>query len=166
MLPSSQPQMCSTPPRIFRVLMLFLLLGASLGLPMAQAKPTIDETTSHESTLPIQAPPSAALTVQFLPTSLAFVSAGGRGRKDDARFEVRGAHGTLFLTPRETVFALPTAFPPRQSVTTPAAERASPRNVMGLVRQRFVGAAAHPKVSGLEPLPGVVNEYLGNNPAD
>lgn len=44
---------CVLPPCIFRVLMLFLLLGASLGLPMAQAKPTIDETTSHESTLPI-----------------------------------------------------------------------------------------------------------------
>ena len=141
--------------------MLLVLMLSSVALPSAQARPATTEKPSHtEAPRPATDPAPTTPALQSFAPALAFVPAGGQGRNEALRFEVRGAHGTLFLTPRETIFALPTNFPTR----TPAAEQANvhaTQQAMGVVRQRFVGAAAHPKLSGLEQQPGIVNDYIG-----
>lgn len=142
--------------------MLLALVLASVTLPSAQAHPSPAEIAPQSVSPHLVGDTAApAPALQAFSRALAFVPAGGQGRNAELRFEVRGAHGTLFLTPRETIFALPTTFPPRTRAATAANEHAT-QQAMGVVRQRFVGAAAHPKLSGLEQQPGIVNDYIGD----
>ena len=72
------------------------------------------------------------------------------GQTDPAvRFQARGLGGQLFFTPAEIVLTLPV-----YSEQTPPA----------IIRLRFEGANPTPEVSGIEPLPGRVNYFSGNDP--
>src|SRR2546430_439123 len=73
------------------------------------------------------------------------------------KFLTRGSGYTLFLTPSEAVLGLPApyAMPPAGQALVSTAE----------VRMHLAGATAQPRVAGVEKLPGIVNYFLGNDPA-
>ena len=82
----------------------------------------------------------------------------------DARvdFLARGEGYTLFLTPTEAVFALNA---PRASSKRSGNGRESPQPDRTLMRMQLVDSAADPQVQGLDPLPGKVNYFRGNDSA-
>ena len=89
----------------------------------------------------------AALPMRFEPNV---------GQSDPrVQFLTRGKGYTLFLTANESVIALS----PKQAT----AWEVLPQDTE-VVRMRFVGAAAKPSVVGLQPLPGISNYFIGNNP--
>jgi hypothetical protein len=65
-------------------------------------------------------------------------------------FAVQGAGHTIFFTPEEVVFS--------------AAQEMEGETVRCAVRVRFIGADPNPTLEGLEPLPGAVNYFLGDDP--
>jgi beta-propeller repeat-containing protein len=84
-----------------------------------------------------------------------------RGQTDQqVKFLSRGRGYTLFLTGTEAVLAL------RQGSTNSLAPDSGERDrVRGQVlRMQFKGANPTPRASGLEPLPGIVNYFIGNDP--
>jgi hypothetical protein len=80
------------------------------------------------------------------------------------KYLAHGPHYDLFLTPTEAVISLQPRPSPR-----PAQGRAGTQTGHATIptplRLQFVGANAAPAVVGLDTLPGVVNYYLGNDPA-
>jgi len=106
-----------------------------------------------------------ALPLRFVPNA---------GQTDPSvRFTVQGAGHTFFFTPQEIVFTavashprpdqgLPYRPPDPQRDTGDEADLERP---FDLVRLRFLGANPNPHLEGVEPLAGVVNYFLGNDPA-
>jgi len=118
-----------------RTLTLALVLGLAVLLMMRSA---VMPTTV----------PAPVLSVDFGQLPLAFVP--NAGQTDPAvRFQVHDRSGTIFFTTSEIV------------LTLPATEQA-PSSV---VRLRYEGANPNPKVVGLGRLPGIVNYFIGNDPA-
>ena len=113
------------------------------------------------------APDFGKLPLSFVPNA---------GQTDPAvRFEARGMGGTLFFKANEVVLSLPTeAQSPTQQDTAlapldhlreerlAATEAAAPSTV---VRLLFEEANPAPEVTGTERLPGIVNYFIGNDPA-
>jgi hypothetical protein len=106
-----------------------------------------------------------ALPMRFVPNA---------GQTDPSvQFTVQGAGHTFFFAPREIDF---TAVAPQpgpdegrphgagdhQRGTGGEADLGRSSNV---VRLRFLGAKANPHLEGVEPLAGVVNYFLGDDPA-
>jgi hypothetical protein len=121
------------------------------------------------------APAFGRLPLSFVPNA---------GQTDPAvRFQVRSSVGTLFFTPGGVVLSLPTP------VQAPGrgAQRAVPGGALDLntgkptgqhrdtstvppapptvLRLRFEGANPAPEVAGAERLSGIVNYFIGNDPA-
>jgi len=115
------------------------------------------------------APPSIA-TVQASYGKLPLSFEANQGQWDPAvQFVTRGGGHTLFLTPSEAVLSLRTGGTKNQergidakphktlSSTSPSSYSA--------VRMRFEGADSQAEMVGLEPLPGIVNYFIGDDPA-
>jgi hypothetical protein len=91
-----------------------------------------------------------------------------QGQTDrQVQFLSRGPGYTLFLTPTEAVLAL------QQGSKYPLAPDSGLRelksaqleeNKTTVLRMQFEGANPSPRASGLEPLPGIVNYFIGNDP--
>ena len=106
-----------------------------------------------------------ALPLRFVPNA---------GQTDPSvRFTVQGAGHSFFFTPQEIVFTA-VASQPRPDQARPqrpadtrreTGDEADLGHPFDLVRLRFLGANPNPHLEGLEPLPGVVNYFLGNDPA-
>jgi hypothetical protein len=82
------------------------------------------------------------------------------------QFLSRGPGYTLFLTPREAVVAL------RGRETVNRSSSTSPRPTEGegqgegaTLRMQFAGANSEATMTGLEELPGIVNYFVGKDPA-
>jgi hypothetical protein len=86
-----------------------------------------------------------------------------RGQTDtQVRYLARGAGYTLFLTDSEAVMVLAQAAPTgagSRSATEPAAVPE-----MASVRLQLMGANPNAQSTGVQPLPGVSNYLLGNDP--
>jgi hypothetical protein len=112
------------------------------------------------------APAGPAQTQQrdaFSRLPLAFEA--NQGQTDpQVRFIARGGGYGLFLTPTEAVMTLrrDTATPVR-SEDRRAGAWPPPPAPAAVLRMRLVGASANPRVTGLEPLPGKVNYFIGND---
>jgi hypothetical protein len=78
-------------------------------------------------------------------------------------FVARGRDATIFLTGRETVLRVspPVAVPDRRAKREPAPDAVE----SAVVRLRPVGADPRARAVGLDPLPGVSNYLLGDDPA-
>jgi hypothetical protein len=76
--------------------------------------------------------------------------------QSEVDFISRGSGYTLFLTPREAVLALRG---PSPSSTTGN----SRSSAQAVVRMKFVGSEAKPRVAGQQELPGKVNYLIGND---
>jgi len=122
------------------VLVLFLFLGTSavLGRNPALARPAYH----------LGAPQVRAMTHR-LPISFEI----NRGQMNpEARFLAHGPGYTLFLTARESVMSL------RDSASHDGSSAGS------ILRLRYLGANRHPRMVGLDRLPGTVNYFTGNDP--
>ena len=73
---------------------------------------------------------------------------------------------SLFLTPTEAVLALSKLEGKPLDVSHPHAFKSQPRanTSTSVVRMQLKGANRQPQVTGLEPLEGLVNYFLGNDP--
>jgi hypothetical protein len=89
-----------------------------------------------------------------------------------ARFHTRGLGGTIFFTPTEIVFSLLPPVAPDQRQTTVRTRFERNRRFadrfngsMEVIRLRFAGANANPTLAPGKRLGGVLNYYIGNDPA-
>ena len=79
------------------------------------------------------------------------------------KYVARGRGYTLFLTPTEAVLVLknqPLAVSDQQSARTDQTKNPS----QTALRMQLVGANPHPKIAGLDKLPGKSNYFIGNDP--
>jgi hypothetical protein len=84
-------------------------------------------------------------------------------------FLARGHGYTLFLTPTESVLVLQQRDAsaeqnPRTMTDPTAVPKPAPIN-QAVVRMKLEGANPSPAIDGMEPLPGIVNYFIGNDPA-
>jgi hypothetical protein len=97
------------------------------------------------------------------------------GQSDErVNFLARGSGYTIFLTSDESVMvfgkraARPTRGGPSQSDDASKADgvaHAQQDTETAVVRTRLEGANARPAVEGLDPLPGITNYFIGNDPS-
>jgi YVTN family beta-propeller protein len=95
---------------------------------------------------------------------LAFVP--NRGQADAAvQFQAHGGGATFFFTAQEVLLSLPLTPPSGQAGDSLASQAAFGTHRPATLGLRFEGAQASPHVAALEQLPGVVNYFLGSDPA-
>ncbi|MBX3349973.1 MAG: SBBP repeat-containing protein [Nitrospira sp.] len=89
---------------------------------------------------------------------------------EQVKFLARGKGYNLFLTPTESVMVLTRRDASRVTGDT----RSDPTDVLGhepqaykhsVVRMKLEGANPSPAIDGMEQLPGIVNYFIGNDPA-
>jgi uncharacterized repeat protein (TIGR01451 family) len=143
---------------------LLAVLLASTTLLVAARPPS--EPPAPSLTNPTIAPDFGVLPLSFVPNA---------GQTDPAaRFQAHSMGGTLFLTPNEVVLSLPVGGQqPAANLQQPAqlGPRSSfvhrPENApaSSVIRLRFEGANPTPQIAGTDRLPGIVNYFIGNDPA-
>jgi uncharacterized repeat protein (TIGR01451 family) len=130
-----------------------IVTGPPLATPVAALSGSEARTDS-------QLPEASALPLAFIPN---------RGQTDSqVQFQANSPGGTLFFTRDEIVIATtPTKdnVPPLVLRETDAPATVQRDSAISVTRLQFVGANPSTLVAGLEPLPGVANFILGNNPA-
>jgi hypothetical protein len=153
--------------------------SAILGPPLAAA-PTaaaaVPLAAPTSTTVPHPEPPPPSLPARasdrgtsipdFGRLPLSFVP--NVGQADSAvLYHVRGMGGSIFFTPQEVVLVVPTDSrrsrprdrDPSTSITSTLAIS------MSIVRIQYQGAGANPTITPANRLPGAVNYFIGNDPA-
>src|SRR2546426_9921070 len=159
--------------------------GVALSEPLAQqpssppqvalASPKVPATTPPRATLQPQATNLLPIVQSYWKLPLSFERNDGQ-TDSQVKFLSRGRGYTLFLTPTEAVLALRHKDPLAPSAGERARVRgnsqSSPRPTEGegqgegaILRMRLEGAKADAPVTGLERLPGIVNYFIGKDPA-
>jgi PKD repeat protein len=134
----------------------------------APAAPGLGESRRHSDTLRTD----VLKTYGHLP--LQFEANLGQ-TESTVKFLARGPGYTVFLTPSEAVLVLRSPEPSEQThgPVLPGLDRrpprlrerkTSPERDATVVRLGLVGANPNPELAGLEPLPGKVNYFRGNDP--
>ena len=127
---------------------------------------------SIEAAVPPTSPAPAAIskpqiTATMMRMPLQFEA--NHGQVDaQVQFLARGTGYTLFLTPTESVMVLqqreaPAAKNP-PAITDPTAIPDAAPMQPSVVRMKLEGANPSPAINGMEPLPGIVNYFIGNDP--
>lgn len=143
--------------RITAVLLCTLFVTAMSGLATAAVSPLPAPTFTHRPVL-----------TQMHGMPLQFEA--NHGQVDDqVKFLARGKGYTLFLTPTESVMVL------QQQATTAQSENRADADLLtksapvpvqqSVVRMKLEGANPSPAIDGMEKLPGIVNYFIGNDPA-
>lgn len=93
-----------------------------------------------------------------------------QGQVDESvKFLARGKGYTLFLTPTESVLVLQQREPttePTQWESGESTARPEPSAIkQAVVRMKLEGANPAPAIEGTDKLPGIVNYFIGNDPA-
>jgi len=130
-----------------------LRLAARIGgLPIHSALDIADQSGITAPAAPLKADSEMHARAQPALLSLPLQFVANAGQTDPrVDFTAHALGGTLFFSPDEVVFSLPGADD----------ERAA----RSVVRLRLVGADPDPALEGREPLAGVANYFLGNDPA-
>ena len=85
------------------------------------------------------------------------------------QFVTRGRGHQLFLTPNEAVLTVRTGRAQSDGRPDPATQpkqfSSSSPDSHSVVRMQFAGADPQAEVVGLEPLPGIVNYFIGDDPS-
>jgi uncharacterized repeat protein (TIGR01451 family) len=112
---------------------------------------------------PILGRPAEAPIFGKLP--LSFIS--NAGQTDPAvRFQAHGMGSTIFFTPSEVVLTLPSAASDYGPQTATEGRNSGIRGGRSsVIRVRFEGPNPAPEIIGKGRLPGVVNYFIGNDPA-
>jgi CSLREA domain-containing protein len=134
-------------------------------------KTSLQPTISLETRKPkLETPTKAHLDRRFGQLPLSFEPNVGQ-TDEQVKFLSRGLGYTLFLTDREAVFSLRNgkasgkgleASGEEVSGSSPITDHRS-LDTQSVVRMKFEGANPSPLASGLEPLPGLVNYFIGSD---
>ena len=117
-------------------------------------------------------PPSPAtsqrVTATLMGVPLQFEA--NHGQVDaQVKFLARGKGYTLFLTPTESVMVLQQRESPAEkdplAMSDPTALPEPALVKQAVVRMKLEGANPSPAIDGMEQLPGIVNYFIGNDPA-
>ena len=128
---------------------------------------------SIEATVPPASPAPAAISKPHIAATMMRMPLqfeANHGQVDaQVQFLTRGRGYTLFLTPTESVMVLqqreaPAAKDPLAMSDTTAVPKPAPMK-QSVVRMKLEGANPSPALDGMEPLPGIVNYFIGNDPA-
>src|SRR5256712_1897281 len=159
--------------------------GLALSEPLAQQATSPPQAALASTKVPATVPAGATLQPQAT-NLLPIVQSYGKlplsfekneGQTDSqVQFLARGRGYTLFLTPTEAVLALrhkdPLAPSSGERARVRGNSQSSPRPTEregqgegAVLRMRLEGAKADAPVTGLERLPGIVNYFIGNDPA-
>jgi len=129
----------------FLAILLFALLGTqALGVeaPIQGVLPKVREADGKTDQAKIQAD-IAELPISFIANA---------GQVDtNVEFMVKAGTQTIFFTPQEVVFT-----------ASEKTENEDPQS--SAVRLRFTGGSGEVKIEATQPLPGVANFFLGNDP--
>jgi len=140
----------------------------------ATVSDTAPATASVPSTDTIASParPAGAPVARLLSAALPLSFEENRGQTDPAvKYLAHGPGYTLFLTADETVLTLSHPRTPGQRRhAAHGPDQATTEAVTGTagttLRLRYAGANAHPQVDATDQLPGLINYFIGSNPAD
>lgn len=136
------------------------------------AAPLDPVSTLHASraTLPsVSGNPDAATKARIIETygKLPLRFEANRGQTDDqVKFLSRGHGYTLFLTPIEAVLVLSNQQSATSSQQSAKEDKSEKTEIPSwtVVRMKLVGGNANPKITGMDPLPGKSNYFIGNDP--
>ena len=120
----------------------------------ATQQPGTVKQTSHDAAAQPDAATKARLNEAYGQLPLSFEANVGQ-TDPQVDFISRGSGYTLFLTPREAVLALRAA-----SASAPTGGD----HQSAVLRMKFAGSEANPRVAGHKELPGKVNYFRGNDP--
>lgn len=139
-----------------------ILFAAALSL-MPVTMLRADGVQSTAPSLPLIA------TVQSTYGKLPLSFEANQGQTDaQVQFLTRGRGHQLFLTPSEAVLTLRTGEAKADGRTDHVAQHKplhSPSSIShSVVRVKFAGADPQAEVVGLDPLPGIVNYFIGDGP--
>ena len=137
------------------------LLGTVFVLPKAATNRLSAEhveASSKQRSQPVSAGASErsprSIAAKALTAQLPLSFQPNHGQTDSqVKFLSRGSGYELFLTPTQAVFSL-----------QPADDKAELRRASSALRLTLKNAKAHARVNAVDPLPGVENYLLGNNP--
>jgi hypothetical protein len=159
-----------------------LLLAAALGLTVthAQSLPSITDTLRSSNGLRLDgrgdlsdgsglaAPATTAKPrAEFFQIPLSFEV--NEGQTDaTVRYLSRGPGYSVFLTPKETALAL--RKPEIRNANSETNAKSEIANLISesaprLLRLKLLNAHPNPRITGIDPLPGKANYFLGNDPA-
>jgi hypothetical protein len=128
------------------------------------ARPVPAAGTAVTAPTPAQAP---AVRQQYGQLPLSFEANVGQAAAP-VQFLAHGAGYSLFLTATEAVMALNPragqASQPASMSSQPSTPNLQPTAPGAVVRMQVLGGNVTPRVVGLDPLPGKVNYFLGNDP--
>lgn len=147
------------PPISLRLLTITLVVLGLVGRLEAAGPPT--------SPAPALSNPQMTATLMRLPLQFE----ANQGQVDEqVTFLARGTGYRLFLTPSESVLVLQQREPTRESAQRgrgkPLARPEPAAIKQAVVRMTLEGANPTPALEGKEPLPGIVNYFIGNDPAN
>jgi hypothetical protein len=148
-----------------RLLPLPLIVGLALGTGIVAAQQMAGRGADIPSSGPIAVRQESDVAAAFSALPLQFEA--NRGQTDRrVLFLSRGPGYALFLTREGAVLNLPRVDDGRTiAPSDPRAWRSWEPAETVAVGLTFVDANAHPRVSGVEPLPGVSNYMIGNDPS-
>jgi hypothetical protein len=117
--------------------------------------------------------PSAVIEQHYGELPLSFIPNVGQ-TDDRAQFQVNSLGGTLFFTPQEVVLSLPQASKDadrgfaeqKMAMTADDGLMPSVSEPPMVVKMQLIGANAEAEIVGSEPLPGIVNYFIGNDPSE
>src|SRR5437899_219973 len=148
--------------------------GLALSEPLAQQATSPPQAALASTKVPATVPAGATLQPQAT-NLLPIVQSYGKlplsfekneGQTDSqVQFLSRGRGYTLFLTRTEAVLALRgRENVNRYSLRSPRPTEGEGQGEGAVLRMQLEGANPSPLASGLEPLPGIVNYFIGNDP--
>ena len=153
-----------------------LLSGTASGLKSASSHRTPPEQSSTGSPSAVSQAPNQQVIESYGKLPLSFepcLEANCGETNGDARFLSRGPGYTMFLTPTEAVLVLQ-----KSEGRGHESEDKSPNGVAGssvvsrhsslpgsVLRMQIVGANPEAQITGIDPLPGKSNYFIGNDPA-
>ncbi len=146
-------------------MMLFKRISVLLCAALVMAVAGIATASVPAPTAPT--PTKQAVTATMMGMPLQFEA--NHGQVDSqVKFLARGSGYTLFLTPTESVMVLQQR--EARAETTQIPVNGAPASIkpasfkQAVVRMSLEGANPSPAIEGVEPLPGIVNYFIGNEP--
>ncbi len=144
-----------------------VLLAAFFGLVIALAGSSPDNATNLLPHANVRAAISSKqLQAAYAKLPLSFEANFGQ-TDSSVKFLSRGSGYSLFLTPTQAVLALSTPQGKPKTISHEPAVKpqlTAANTSSTVVRMQLLESNQQPKVTGLEPLPGIVNYFLGNDP--
>ncbi|HXJ58945.1 MAG TPA: SBBP repeat-containing protein, partial [Verrucomicrobiae bacterium] len=120
----------------------------TLAMPAVSASPPSETTAKHAS----DSAPKAGREITYANGPLSFEAIGSQAGPG-SRFVSRGNGFNISLTPTETTLVLRNQASPREPQLGPIT-----------LRMKFVGANVNAKATAIDPLPGLANYFIGNDP--